>query len=169
MRKLAAFVALAALATPAVAELPTSSSAQIAEAVTDCWSAVSEAPVNAHDLETKGWRKASMRSAKGQDVPAGFDLYRKSGTGALVFISKNIDPRGCLVVSSAGKAEDVSAAIPLILAGMRGTDPATEVKKVSAQEVGFFALPKAALLALTGTPAKPGVRIQVSYTAPEKK
>jgi len=55
------------------------------------------------------------------------------------------------------------------LQGLRTADPKVELKKVSAQEVGFFSLPKAALFRLTGDPAKPGVMIQVSHTAPETK
>jgi len=169
LRKQVSFLAAALIAAPALGQMTPSSSAQIAEAAVDCWSVVSASPVDQDALQGKGWVKGSVKTAEGAPLPTGFDLYGKPGTGALVMISRKIDPHGCMVVSQAANADDVSAAIPLILAGIRATDPAAEVKKVSAQEVGFFALPKAALFALTGNPTKPGVRIQVSYTAPEKK
>jgi hypothetical protein len=166
---LLALAGLASASFPAAAQLVPSTSAQIAEAAVDCWSIISAGPVDQAKLKTKGWVKGSIKAPKGQAVESGLEFYGKSGSGTLVLVSPRADARGCTVLSRTVTAEAVSASIPLMLAGFKAIDPAVEVKKVSAQEVGFFALPKAALLALTGKPTEPGVRIQVSYTAQEKK
>ena len=164
-----AFAALGlAIAAPASAQLAPSAPADIAAAGMDCWHAVSANPVDEASLRSKGWEvgKFSLGSKR---IEPDIRLYGKKGTGALLLISTKVDPKGCLVMSSAKTAADVSASIPLLLQGLKTADPKVEVKKVSAQEVGFFSLPKAALFRLTGDAAKPGVMIQVSHTAPETK
>ena len=110
-----------------------------------------------------------MTTSAGQPIKSELNIYGKKGTGAVIMLSPTVDPRGCMIVSSARTAEDISASIPVLLEGLKAVEPKIEVKKISAGEVAFFALPKAAILKLTGNPAKPGVVIQVSYTAQEKK
>jgi hypothetical protein len=129
---------------------------------------VSANPVDEAILRSKGWEQGKF-SLGSKPIEPGFRIYGKKGTGAVLMISEKADPKGCLVMSRAKTAADVSASIPLLLQGLKAADPKVEVKKVSAQEVGFFSLPKAALFRLTGDPAKPGVLIQVSHTAPETK
>ena len=157
------------VAVPAAAQLVPSAPADIAAAGVDCWTVVSQAPVDEMALRQKGWSEAKITVPGKKTVQSGIRIYGKSGTGALVMISPQADPRGCMIMSNARTAEDVSASIPILFSALKAIDPNVEVKKVSAQEVGFFSLPKAALFRLTGDPAKPGVMIQVSYTAPEKK
>ena len=169
LRNLALLLAAALAAGPASGQMTASSPAEIAAAGLDCWTAVSAAPVNEAMLRQKGWEKARMTSAQGQPIVSDIGMFGKKGNGAVLMITPKVDPRGCMVMSRAATAQDVSASIPLLFANLKAVDPAVEVKKVSAQEVGFFALPKAALFKLTGDPAKPGVLIQVSYTAAEKK
>ena len=157
------------VAVPASAQLMPSAPADIAAAGADCWAVVSEGPVDEAALRQKGWSEAKMISPGKKSVQPGFRIYGKGGTGAVVMIAPEVDPRGCLIMSKARTAQDVSAVIPILFKTLKAVDPNVEVKKVSAQEVGFFSLPKAALFRLTGDPTKPGVSIQVSYTAPEKK
>ena len=155
-------------AVPASAQLAPSAPADIAAAGVDCWQAVSVNPVDEAALRSKGWEQGKF-SLGSKRIEPDIRIYGKKDTGALLMISPKVDPKGCLVMSSAKTAADVSASIPLLLRGLKTADPKVEVKKVSAQEVGFFSLPKAALFRLTGDPAKPGVMIQVCHTAPETK
>ena len=155
-------------AAPVAAQLAPSEPSEIAAAVVDCWHAVSGNPVDEASLRSKGWEPGKF-SLGSKPIEPGFRIFGKKGTGAVLMISEKADPKGCLVMSRAKTAADVSASIPLLLQGLKTADPKVEIKKVSAQEVGFFALPKAALFRLTGDPAKPGVLIQVSHTAPETK
>ena len=170
--KASANLAIAAAAlfagVPASAQLAPSAPADIAAAGVDCWQAVSANPVDEAALRSKGWEQGKF-SLGSKRIEPDIRIYGKRGTGALLMISMKADPKGCLVMSSAKSAADVSASIPLLLQGLKTADPKVELKKVSAQEVGFFSLPKAALFRLTGDPAKPGVMIQVSHTAPETK
>ena len=165
---IAAAAACLALSGPAGAQLAPSAPADIAAAGVDCWQAVTANPVDEPGLRAKGWEPGKF-SRGSKPIEPGFRMYGKSGTGAVLMIAPKADPKGCMVMSRAKTAEDVSASIPLLLQGLKAIDPAIEIKKVSAQEVGFFSLPKAALFRLTGDQAKPGVLIQVSHTAPETK
>ncbi len=169
MRKGLFLVAAALVAGPATAQATASSPSQVADAAIDCWLAVGATGVDEAALRAKGWRAATATSRKGTPITLGMTVYGKAGTGAVLLITKQADPHSCVVTSRVAGSRTVSDAIPLLLVGFKATHPSVAVKKVSPQEVGFFALPKAALAALTGNKANPGVRIQVRYSAPEKK
>ena len=160
---------LALAAAPASAGLSPSTPDMVVAAAVDCWEAVNATAVDETALRSKGWAAAAVTSSDGKPVEPDVRVFGKSGTNAVLMLSARADPHGCIVVSRVNTPADVSASAQLLLQRLIGLDAKVEGKRVSGSEVGYFLLPKAALLRATGTKDRPGASVQVSYTTPEKK
>ena len=161
--------AFALVAGPAQAELKPSSPEAIAAAVADCWQATNATALDEAALKAKGWQAGSVQTTDGKPVPSAMTFLGKKGSDVVIMVSKQVDPRGCTVTSRVGSIEAITPAAREIYKQIQPLEPKLEVKQPTPAEVAYFALPKAALLRASGTKDKPGVTIQVSYSAAEKK
>ena len=157
------------IAAPARAEMLPSTPESVVEAAVDCWQAANATAVDEPGLRAKGWTIATMSAADGKPISSTLRAYGKTGSSAMLMVSAQADPRGCIVVARLNKLTDIAATAQLLLQRLTALDAKVEGKRVSPSEIAYFLLPKAAMLRVTGSPEKPGTSIQVSYTAPEKK
>ena len=157
------------VAVPAQAELKPSSPEAIAAAVADCWQATNASALDEAALKAKGWQAGSIQTGDGKPVPSAITFLGKKGSDVIMMVSSKVDSRGCTITSRVASVDAITPAAREIYKLIQPLEPTLKVKQPTPAEVAYFALPKVALLRPSGTKDKPGVTIQVSYSAAEKK
>jgi hypothetical protein len=169
LHKPAVLLALAAgLASPAAAQLKPNSPEAIASAATDCWSAAGPRSLDEARLRQLGWAAGSIKSPGGKDIDTPLRVYSKRGSNVVMMVMNSATMSGCTILSRVAKAEEIGVTAQLLLTKLTAIDPTVKGSR-QGQSILYFALPRVAELAPTGTIEQPATRIVVGYTSSEKK
>ena len=166
LRPVVLFAALA-FAGSANAERQPSAPAVIANAVTDCWSAVRPNSVDQTVLQQRGWQQGTVSNAQGT-VATPLKFFGKSGSDVMVMLTGTGETPMCSVLSRVENAAAVSSAAQAAQRALVAADPQVKTAR-SGKSIVFISLPRIATLDATGSKDKPAVRIVVGYQDPGKK
>jgi hypothetical protein len=168
VRSIFAAALLAGMPVSAFAQMKASQPEAIADAVVDCWAAVGSSSVDTAVLGKRGWQAGSIQDPKGGQIKTPLQVYGKPGSNVVLMLVSTASSPACSIVSKVTAASDVSLAAQAAQRRLTAFDPQVKTAR-SGSSIVFLSLPKIATLDATGTKAAPGVRVIVSFGAPEKK
>jgi hypothetical protein len=163
-RLLSTLALVAALATPAGAQVAPSSPQEIASAVGDCLGAAELGGISETRLTGAGWAKASI-SREGKPLASELGIYGKGSGNTIIMVDGDAKKPGtaCFVMAKLSAPKDYQAVVD----GIDAIDGVSAVQQDKLKIV--FASSKHIVQSdYTGSKGNPAVRVAIMAMSPEK-